>query len=123
VSYNPNDHVNDHDDVVCGCGITFDFTTTLRVCAHPGCEKAICSDCLVKCECCPRSFCAEHVSAVDDLVVCLRCESVDMLADELLDREAGERAALVARLRSGFNPVPASMVAQAIIRHAQGVRA
>lgn len=124
MSYNALDHVNDHDDVVCGCGTAFDYTTTLRICAHPGCETAICSDCLVRCECCPHSFCAEHISkTVDGVLACPRCESNDMLADELLDREATERAALVAKIRIIYPAVPNAVLAQALIRHAEGVRA
>lgn len=122
MSYDPNDHVNDHDDVICGCGIVFDHTTILRVCAHPGCDTHICSDCLVRCECCPRSFCAAHVSkTTDDILACVRCESVDMLADELLDREARERGVMVQRM--AVMSAPPALVAQAIIRHAEGVRA
>ena len=124
MSYDPSDHVSDHDDVVCGCGIAFDYTTTLRVCAHPGCETNICSDCLVRCECCPRKFCVEHVSkTTDGVLACPRCESVDMLADELLEREGAERRALVAKMRTIYPAVPNEVIAHALIRYAEGVRA
>lgn len=123
MSYDPTDHVNDHDDVVCSCGVVYNYTTRFRTCAHPGCKKAICSACLVECECCPGKFCRDHVSAVDDVVACVRCEDIDMQADELLEREAAERAALVARIRTSYPDVPNSVLAHAIIRHAQGVGA
>lgn len=113
MSYNASDHVSDHDDVVCACGVAFDYTTTLAVCEHPGCETTICLDCRQLCECCPGRFCSAHVSETTDGVkACPKCEARDMDADELL---ACEGIDLLAKY---VNP-SAAFLARAIIREAQ----
>jgi hypothetical protein len=73
---------------VCDCGVTANTVHALPTCAHPGCETTTCENCRVRCECCPKVFCPDHVSkTTDDVLACVACESIDLAADELLAAE------------------------------------